>query len=242
MPNSPVTTGSPAFLASAASSYSSAASSSSSSTLVVPAAGAGDAFLYLSQHGLPSYDHYILLDCLPYAKEKGSEEDDGDESSSLYQALTKSKGRFFRVLSRLFDEATMHDADACVVHFDRHQEIAYHFNADIQGLPPGQHPLPERFDLFLSAQCPTPTWLPSFLAPPSLASSSDAPASPPYCRPRLFLFGHVLDAASSKMLVSQQQVEVVDLAAAVEGWEARQPRRWGNVLSDVRVMERKEKK
>jgi len=242
MPTSPVTTGSPASLASAASSSSSAASSSSSSTLVVPAAGAGDAFLYLSQHGLPSYDHYILLDCLPYAKEKGSEEDDGDESSSLYQALTKSKGRFFRVLSRLFDEATMHDADACVVHFDRHQEIAYHFNADIQGLPPGQHPLPERFDLFLSAQCPTPTWLPSFLAPPSLASSSDAPASPPYCRPRLFLFGHELDAASSKMLVSQQQVEVVDLAAAVEGWEARQPRRWGNVLSDVRVMERKEKK
>jgi hypothetical protein len=141
----------------------------------------------------------------------------------------------------LYDEATMHDADACVVHFDRHQKIAYHYNVDIQGLLPGQHPLPERFDLFLSAR-PTPSWLPSFLAPPSLASSSDAPAFPPSCRPQLFLFGHELDAASSKVLVSQQQVEVVDLAAAMEGWEARQPRRWGNVLSDVRVMERKEKK
>jgi hypothetical protein len=250
MPTSSVTTGSPVSLASPVSivsaSSSSPASAASSSTLVVLAAGACDAFLYLSQHGLPSYDRYILLDRLPYANEKGSDEEDiEDERSSLYRALTKSKGRFFRVLSRLYDEATVHDADACVVHFDRHQKIAYHYNVEnIQGLLPGQHPLPQRFDLFLSARSPTPAWLSSFLAPPSLASSSDdAPPSPPSCRPHLFLFGHELDASFSKGLASQQgQVEVVDLAAAVEGWEARQPRRWGNVLGDVRVMEKKEKK
>ena len=243
MPTSSVTTGSPASLASSASMASSSSSSSSSSTLVVPAAGACDAVLYLSQRGLPSYDRYILLDRSPYVNEKDNyKEDDGDESSLLYQALTKSKGRFFRVLSRWYDEATVHDADACVVHFDRHRKIAYHYNVDIQGLLPGQHPLPECCDLFLSARCPTPTWLPSFLAPPSLASSSDAPASPPSCRPRLYLFGHELDAVLSKGLGPEQQVEVVDLAAAVEGWKAREPRRGGNVLSDVRVMERKEKK
>lgn len=244
MPASSVATSSSASLASQVSIASFFSSSfSSSSTLVVPAAGACDAFLYLSQHGLPSYDRYILLDRLSYVHEKGNE-DDEDESSSLYRALTKSKGRFFRVLSRLYDEATVHDAEANVVHFDRHKKVAYHYNVDIQGLLPGQHPLPESFDLFLSARSPTPTWLPSFLAPPSLASSTDdTPASPPSSRPRLFLFGHKLDVASSKVLSSRQdQVEVLDLAAAMEGWEARQPRRWENVLRDVRAMEKKEKK
>lgn len=231
---SSVATGSPASFASPA------------STLVLLHAGVSDAFLYLSRHGLPSYEHYILLDSLPHTDSSSAGNGGKDaDGASLYQALTKSKGRFVRVLSRLYDEATAHDSAACVVHFNRYQNIAYHYNVDFQRLLPGQHPLPERFDLFLSAQSPAPTWLPSLLARSSAPSSSDAPASPLSCRPRLFLCGHKLDATSVRGVGGRKRkegVEVVDLAAAVAEWEARQPRRLGNVLSDVRAMERKERK
>lgn len=163
-------------------------SSSASSTLVVPHAGVCDAFLYLSEHGLPSYKRYMLFDALPGTSSSDAKKGKAGRDGSCYQALTKSKGRFFRVLSRLFDEATEHDSEACVMNFTRHQDVTYHYNVDVHRLLPGQRPLPEHFDDFLSAQGLTPTWLPSFLARPSCKQPSDAPFPFPSYHPRLFPF------------------------------------------------------